>query len=158
VEKRSFWKLLIESLSLAVPLFVVPALCLVLNSASFVWSLLAIAFTVYKLRKAARAAAGSGRAARDGLLQLALATIALQILAFAWIGAVWMLEAAGQLISVSGAVSQIAGWIQAHWFAEIAGWLILFAVVRGLFCLARPVLTWHQRAVSNAAALFRADG
>jgi hypothetical protein len=87
--------------------------------------------------------------------RLALATLLLQLLAFAWIGAVWGLEGLAQVVTQSPVASRIVGWIQAHWFADIAAWLVLFGVVCGLFRLGRPVLAWHKRAIQNAAFAFR---
>jgi len=83
--------------------------------------------------------------------RLALATLLLQLLAFAWIGAVWGLEGLAQIITQSAVASRIVGWIQGQWFAVLAAWSVLFFVVCGLFRLARPILAWHQRTIAAAA-------
>jgi hypothetical protein len=150
VHSRSFGKLLIASPLLALPLFVVPALCFALNRASFVWSLVVIGLTGWRWHWTRRDTTASEAPAKGALSQLVLATCVIQMLAFAWIGAVWMLEGIGRLIILSPVASRVVAWIQAQWFAELAAWLVLFAVVCGLFRLGRPLLAWHQRAVRCA--------
>ncbi|MBV9082087.1 MAG: hypothetical protein JOZ62_05385 [Acidobacteriaceae bacterium] len=144
-------KLLIASPLLAIPLLVVPAVCLSLNRSAFVWSVVAIGITVWKLRRARRMQVASDSSTKAVVPRLALATLLLQLLAFVWIGAVWGLEGLAQVITQSPAASRVVGWIQGQWFAVLAAWLVLFALVCGLFRLARPVLAWHQRAIAEAA-------
>jgi hypothetical protein len=151
VQSRSVREILIAAPLLTLPLFVVPALCFALNGAAFVWSLIAIGFTAWRLRRAKRTVTPDSAPVRGAVPQLVLATLFVQMLAFTWIGSVWMLQGAGQLVMLSTFASQIVGWVQAHWFAGIAAWLVLFAVVCGLFRLARPILAWHQRTIINAA-------
>jgi hypothetical protein len=85
------------------------------------------------------------------IARLAFATLLLQLVAFAWIGVVWGLEGLAQVITQYPSASGIVGWIQGQWFAVLAAWLVLFALVCGLFRLARPVLAWHQRTIAEAA-------
>ena len=136
---------------LAIPLLVIPAFCFLLNRPAFVWSVIAIGITAWKLRRARRMQAVSKTATKAVVARLALATLLLQLLAFAWIGAVWGLQGLAQIIAQSAAASRIVGWIQGQWFAVLAAWLVLFAVVCGLFRLARPILAWHQRTIAEAA-------
>ena len=144
-------KLLIASPLVAIPLLVVPAVCLSLNRTAFLWSLIAIGITVWKLRCARRMQAVSDSSTKAIVARLALATVLLQLLAFAWIGAVWGLDGLAQVITQSAVGSRIVGWIQGQWFAVLAAWLVLFALVSGLFRLARPILAWHQRTIAAAA-------
>ncbi|MBV8827965.1 MAG: hypothetical protein JO108_01920 [Acidobacteriaceae bacterium] len=136
---------------LAIPLLVVPAVCFSLNRPAFVWSVIAIGITAWKLRRARRMQRVSETPTKAAVPRLALATLLLQMLAFAWIGAVWALEGLAQVITESPVASQIVGWIQGQRFAVLAAWLVLFAVVCGLFRLARPILAWHQRTIAAAA-------
>jgi hypothetical protein len=136
---------------LAIPLLVVPAICLSLNRPAFLWSVIAIGMTVWKLRRARRMQAVSKTPTKAVTARLAFATLLLQLVAFAWIGVVWGLEGLAQVITQSPSASGIVGWIQGQWFAVLAAWLVLFALVCGLFRLARPVLAWHQRTIAEAA-------
>jgi hypothetical protein len=145
-----FGKLLMTSLSLAIPVLVVPAVCFSLNRLAFLWSVIAIGITLWKLRRAKRMQAVSQRPTKGVITRLALATLLLQLLAFAWIGAVWGLQGLAQIIAQSAAASRIVGWIQGQWFAVLAAWSVLFALVCGLFRLARPILAWHQRTITDA--------
>ena len=149
-----FGKLLMTSPLLAIPLLVVPAVCFSLNRPAFVWSVIALGITLWKLRRARGLQPVSDSSIKAIVPRLALATLLLQLLAFAWIGAVWGLEGLAQVMTQSPVASRIVGWIQAHWFADIAAWLVLFGVVCGLFRLGRPVLAWHKRAIQNAAFVF----
>ncbi len=150
---RSFSKLLLGTPLLAVPLFVVPALCFTLNRTAFVWSLVVIGSTGWRLYRATRITELTTFPAKhDAVPRLALATLLVQMLAFLWIGAVWLLQGAAQLVMFSRLASQIVGWIQAHWFAGIAAWSVLFVVVCALFRLARPLLAWHRRALHCASS------
>ena len=144
-------KLLIASPLVAIPLLVVPAVCLSLNRPAFLWSVIAIGITVWKLRRARRMQAVSHSSNRAIVPRLALATLLLQLLAFAWIATVWGLQGLAQVITHSPVASRVVGWIQGQWFAVLAAWLVLFALVCGLFRLARPVLAWHQRTIAEAA-------
>ena len=146
-----FGKLLIASPLLAIPVLVVPAVCFSLNRPAFLWSVVAIGITVWKLRRARRLQAVSDTPAKAVIARLALATLLLQFVAFAWIGAVWGLEGLAQVITQSAATSRIVGWTQGQWFAILAAWLVVFALVCGLFRLARPILAWHQRTIADAA-------
>ena len=146
-----FGKLLMRSLLLAIPVLLVPAVCFSLNRTAFLWSVIAIGITVWKLQRARRMQAVSKTRTKAAVARLALATLLLQLLAFAWIGAVWGLQGLAQIITQSAVASRIVGWIQGQWFAVLAAWLVLFAVVCGLFRLARPILAWHQRAIADAA-------
>ena len=150
-----FGKLLMTIPLLAIPLLVVPAVCFSLNRPAFLWSVIALGITLWKLRRASRMQAMSETPTKAVIARLTLATLLLQLLAFAWIGAVWGLKGLAQVITQSPVASRIVGWIQAHWFADIAAWLVLFGVVCGLFRLGRPVLAWHERAIQNAAFAFR---
>ncbi|MBV9082376.1 MAG: hypothetical protein JOZ62_06870 [Acidobacteriaceae bacterium] len=144
-------KFLIASPLLAIPLLVVPAVCFSLNRPAFLWSVIAIGVTVWKLRRARPMQAVSEIPAKAVIPRLTLATLLLQLLAFAWIGAVWGLEWLAQVITQSPVASRIIGWIQGQWFAVFAAWLVLFAVVCGLFRLAGPILAWHQHTIFDAA-------
>ena len=146
-----FGKVLMTSLLLAIPVLVVPAVCLSLNRTAFLWSVIAIGITLWKLQRARRMQAVSKTPTKAVVARLALATLLLQLLAFAWIGAVWGLEGLAQVITQSAVGSRIVGWIQGQWFAVLAAWSLLFTVVCGLFRLARPILAWHQRAIAAAA-------
>lgn len=146
-----FGKLLMTNALLAIPLLVVPAVCFSLNRSVFVWSVIAIGITGWKLRRARRMQAASKTQTTVAVPRLALATLLLQLLAFAWIGAVWGLQGLAQVITQSPFASRIVGWIQGQWFAVLAAWLVLFAVVWGLFRLARPILAWHERTIVEAA-------
>jgi hypothetical protein len=146
-----FGKLLMTSLLLAIPVLVVPAVCFSLNRPAFLWSIIAIGITIWKLRRARRVQAVCNSSTKALVPRLALATLLLQLLAFAWIGAVWGLEGLAQIITQSPVASRIVGWIQGQWFAVLAAWSVLFAVVCGLFRLARPILAWHQRTIAAAA-------
>ena len=146
-----FGKVLMTSPLLAIPLLVIPAVCFSLNRAAFVWSVIAIGMTVWNLWRARRMQPVYDSATKAAVPRLALATLLLQLLAFAWIGAVWGLQGLAQVITQSPVASRIVGWIQGQWFAAFAAWLVLFAVVSVLFRLARPVLAWHQRAIFDAA-------
>ena len=146
-----FGKLLMTSLSLAIPVVVVPAVCFSLNRPAFLWSVIAIGITLWKLRRARRMQAVSKTRTKAVVARLALATLSLQLLAFAWIGAVWGLQGLAQVMTQSAVASRIMGWIQGQWFAVLAAWSVLFALVCGLFRLARPILVWHQRTVTDAA-------
>jgi hypothetical protein len=146
-----FGKLLMTSLLLAIPVLVVPAVCLSLNRTAFLWSVIAIGITLWKLRRARRMQAVSKTRTKTVVARLALATLLLQLLAFVWIGAVWGLQGLAQVITQSAAASRILGWIQGQWFAVLAAWSVLFALVCGLFRLARPILAWHQRTITDAA-------
>ena len=150
-----FGKFLMTIPLLAIPLLVVPAVCFLLNRPAFLWSVIALCITLWKLRRARRLRSVSDSSMKAPMPRLALAMLLLQLLAFAWIGAVWGLEGLAQVIAQSPVASRIVGWIQAHWFADIAAWLVLFGVVCGLFRLGRPVLAWHKRAIQNAAFVFR---
>ncbi len=152
MQSRAFRKILIANPSLAFPSLVVPALCFALNRASFVWSLVVIGLTAWRWHQTRRDAIASDASAQGALAQLVLATSVIQMLAFAWIGAVWMLEGIGQLIMISSVASRVVAWIQAQWFGELAAWLVLFVVVCELFRLGRPLLAWHRRAVHGAIA------
>lgn len=149
----SLRKVLMTSPVLAIPFVVVPAVCFSLNRPAFVWSLIAIGITLWKLRRATRMQLVND-SATNAVPRLALATLLLQFVAFAWIGAVWALQGLAHVITQSPSASRIVGWIQGQWFAVLAAWLVLFAVVCGLFRLARPVLAWHQRAISDAAHFY----
>ena len=144
-------RLLMTSPLLAIPLLVVPVVCFALNRPAFVWSVIAIGLTIWKLRCAKRLQPASDSSTKAIVPRLALATLLLQLLALAWIGAVWGLEGLAQIITQSAVASRIVGWIQGQWFAVLAAWSVLFAVVCGLFRLARPILAWHQRAIAAAA-------
>ena len=144
-------KLLMTSPLLAIPLLVVPAVCFSLNRPAFLWSVIAIGITLWKLRRARRLQPVSDSSTKAIVPRLALATLLLQLLAFAWIGAVWGLEGLAQVITQSPVVSRIVGWIQGQWFAVLAAWSVLFTLVCGLFRLARPILAWHQRTIIDAA-------
>ena len=144
-------KLLIASPLLAIPLLVVPAVCLSLNRPAFLWSVVAIGITLWELRRARRMQAVSKTRTKAVVARLTLATFLLQLLAFAWIGALWGLEGLSQVITQSPVASRIVGWIQGQWFAVLAAWSVLFALVCGLFRLARPILAWHQRTITDAA-------
>ena len=146
-----FGKLLIASPLLAIPVLVVPAVCFSLNRPAFLWSVVAIGITVWKLRCARRLQVVSDTPAKAVIARLALATLLLQLLAFAWIGAVWGVEGLAQVIPQSPVASRVVGWIQGQWFAVLAAWLVVFALVCGLFRLARPILAWHQRTIADAA-------
>ena len=146
-----FGKLLMTSSLLAIPLLVVPSVCFSLNRPAFLWSVIAIGVTLWKLRRARRMQAVSETPRKAVVATLALATLLLQLLAFAWIGAVWGLQGLAQVITQSAVASRIVGWIQGQWFAVLAAWLVLFAVVCGLFRLARRILAWHQRTIADAA-------
>ncbi len=150
MQSASFGKILIAGPLLAFPLFVVPAFCFALNRPSFVWSLVVIGLTGWRCHRINRDPATSEGPVKGALSQLVLATSVIQMLAFAWIGAVWMLQGIGQLTMVSPIASRVVAWIQAQWFAELAAWLVLFVVVCALFCLGRPLLAWHRRAVRCA--------
>ncbi len=150
MHSRSFGKLLFGNPLLALPLFVVPALCFTLNRASFLWSLAVIGITGWRLHRTTGDITESEAPVKGVFSRLALATFVLQMLAFVWIGAVWGLDGLGHLVMVSPVASRVVGWLQAQWFAQIAAWLVLFAVICGLFRLARPLLAWHQRAVHCA--------
>jgi len=139
------------SLSLAIPVLVVPAICFSLNRLAFLWSVIAIGITLLRLRRARRMEDVSKTPAKAVIARLALATVLLQLLAFVWIGAVWVLHWLTQLITQSPIASRIIGWIQGQWFAVLAAWLVLFAVVCGLFRLAGPILAWHQHTIFDAA-------
>ena len=152
MQTRAFSKILIGSPLLALPLFVVPALCFALNPASFVWSLVVIGLTAWRWHGTRRDTTASESPGQGALSQLVLATCVIQTLAFAWIGAVWMLEGIGRSIMASSVASRVVAWIQAQWFGELAAWLVLFVVVCGLFRLGRPLLEWHRRAVRCAIA------
>jgi hypothetical protein len=136
---------------LGIPLLVVPVVCFALNRPAFVWSVIAIGVTIWKLRCAKRLQLASDSSTKAIAPRLALATLLLQLLAFAWIGAVWGLEGLAQVITQSPVASRIVGWIQEQWFAVLAAWLVVFALVCGLFRLARPILAWHQRTIAEAA-------
>lgn len=140
---------------LALPVLFVPSIFFVVNRPAFVWSLLALCFTIWRLYRTKRDTAVACTPMKRSISQLVFATFLLQMLALAWIGAVWMLEGAGRLVMSSDAASRIVGWVQAHWFADLAAWVVLFGVVCGLFRLGRPVVAWHQRAIRNAALAFR---
>ena len=150
-----FGKLLMRSLLLAVPVLVVPAVCLSLNRPAFLWSVIAMGITLWKLRRSRRMQAVSKTRTKAVVARLALATFLLQLLAFAWIGAVWGLQGLAQIITQSAVASRIVGWIQGQWFAVLAAWSVLFALVCGLFRLARPILAWHQRTIADAAHFVR---
>jgi len=139
------------SLLLAIPVLVVPAVCFSLNRPAFLWSVVAIGITLWKLRRARRMQAVSKARTKAVVARLALATLLLQLLAFAWIGAVWGLQGLTQIITQSPAASRIVRGIQGQWFAVLAAWSVLFALVCSLFRLARPILAWHQRTITDAA-------
>jgi hypothetical protein len=141
---------------LAIPLLVVPTVCFSLNRPAFLWSVIAIGITGWKLRRARRMQSAAETPAKAAVPNLALATLLFQLVVFAWIGAVWGLEGLAQVITQSAVASRIVGWIQGQWFAVLAAWLVLFAVVCGLFRLTRPILAWHQRTI-EAAAHFRSS-
>ncbi len=145
------WGKVLMTSRLAIPLLLVPALCFSLNRPAFLWSLIAIGITLWKLRRARRMQPVYDCETKAAVPRLALATLLLQLLAFAWIGAVWGLQGLGQVITQSPSASRVVGWIQGQWFAVLAAWLVLFAIVCGLFRLARPVLAWHQRTIFDAA-------
>ena len=155
MQRRTRGRVLLASPLLALPLLVAPALCFTVNRASFLWSVIVLALTGWRLRRPVSSATAPDADAKATLAKLGIATFLLQMLAFAWIGAVWMLKRLGQVLTQSSVTSRIIGWLQAQWFAEAAAWLVLFAVVCGLFRLARPILAWHQQAVQNAARLLR---
>jgi hypothetical protein len=140
---------------LAIPLLLVPAVCFSLNRPAFLWSVIAIGITLWKLRRASRMQAISEAPTKAVIARLTLATFLLQLLAFAWIGALWGLEGLSQVITQSPVASRIVGWIQGQWFAVLAAWSVLFALVCGLFRLARPILAWHQRTIADAAHFVR---
>ena len=144
-------KLLMTSPLLAIPVLVVPAVCFSLNRPAFLWSVVAIGITLWELRRARRMQAVSKTRTKAVVARLALATLLLELLAFAWIGAVWGLEGLAQVMTQSPVASRIVGWIQGQWFAVLAAWSVLFALVCGLFRLARPILAWHQRTITDAA-------
>lgn len=144
-------KLLMTSPLLAISLLVVPAVCFALNRPAFLWSVIAIGITLLKLRRARRMEDVSKTPAKAVIARLTLATVLLQLLAFVWIGAVWVLHWLTQLITQSPIASRIIGWIQGQWFAVLAAWLVLFAVVCGLFRLAGPILAWQQHTIFDAA-------
>lgn len=144
-------KLLTNGSLLALPLFVVPVLCFALNRSAFVWSIAAIGITGWKLLRARRIGTAPDKPAKAPLPKLALATLLFQMLAFAWIGAVWTLQGLAQIATRSPIAGRIVGWVQGQWFAEIAAWLVLFAVVCGLFRLARPILAWHRDTIAHTA-------
>ena len=146
-----FGNVLMTSPLLAIPLLVVPAVCFSLNRAAFLWSVIAIGITVWKLQRARRMQPLSESPTKAAVPRLVLVTLLLQFLAFAWIGAVWGLAGLAQVITQSPVASRIVGWIQGQWFAVVAAWLVLFAAVCGLFRLARPILAWHQRMIAAAA-------
>jgi hypothetical protein len=146
-----FGKLLMTSLLLAIPVLVVPAVCFSLNRPAFLWSIIAIGITHWKLRRARRMQSVSETPTKAVVARLAFATLLLQLLAFAWIGAVWGLQGLAQVITQSAVASRIVGWIQGQWFAVVAAWSVVFALVCGLFRLARPILAWHQRTITDAA-------
>jgi hypothetical protein len=146
-----FGKLLTTSPLLAIPLLLVPAVCFSLNRSAFLWSVIAIGITLWKLRRARRMQAVSETPTKAVLPRLALATLLLQILAFAWIGAVWGMQGLAQVITQSAVASRMVGWIQGQWFAVLAAWSVLFGLVCGLFRLARRILAWHQRTITDAA-------
>jgi hypothetical protein len=146
-----FGNLLMTSLLLAIPVLVVPAVCFSLNRPAFLWSVIAIGITLWKLRRARHMHAVSETPTKAVAARLAFATLLLQLLAFAWIGAVWALQGLAQIITQSAVASRIVGCIQGQWFAVLAAWSVLFAVVCGLFRLARPILAWHQRTIAAAA-------
>lgn len=148
-------RLLMTSPLLAIPLLVVPAVCFSLNRPAFLWSVIAIGITLWKLRRASRMQAISETPTKAVIARLTLATLLLQLLAFAWIGAVWGLEGLAQVITQSAVASRIVAWIQGQWFAVLAAWSVLFALVCGLFRLARPILAWHQRTIADAAHFVR---
>jgi hypothetical protein len=139
------------SLLLAIPVLVVPAVCFSLNRPAFLWSVIAIGITLWKLRRARRMQAVSKTPTKAAVARLALATLLLQLLASAWIGAVWGLQGLAQIIAQSAVASRLVEWIQGLWFAVLAAWSVLFVVVCGLFRLARPILAWHQRTIADAA-------
>jgi hypothetical protein len=146
-----FGRLLMPSLWFAIPVLVVPSVCFSLNRTAFLWSVIAIGITLWKLQRARRMQAVSKTPTKAVVARLAFATLLLQLLAFAWIGAVWGLQGLAKVITQSPFASRIVGWIQGQWFAVLAAWLVLFAVVCGLFRLARPILAWHQRTIAAAA-------
>jgi len=146
-----FGKILMTSPLLAIPLLVTPAVCFSLNRTAFLWSVIAIGITLWKLRRARRLQPASDSSTKGIVPRLALATLLLQLLVFAWIGAVWGLQELAQVITQSPVASRIVGWIEGQWFAVLAAWLVLFALVCALFRLARPILAWHQRAITDAA-------
>jgi hypothetical protein len=150
-----FGKLLLTSPLLVIPLLIVPAVCFSLNRPAFVWSVIAIGITAWKLRHARRVQQVSETSTKAAVPTLALATLLLQLVAFAWIGAVWALQGLAHVITQSPVASRIVGWIQGQWFAVFAAWLVLFAVVCGLFRLARPIVAWHQRTIAAAARFDR---
>lgn len=151
MHSHSFGKLLFANPLLAVPLFAVPALCFTLNGASFVWSLAVIGITGWRLHWTQLKTSESEPPVNGAVSQLVLPTLLMQMLVFVWIGAVWALDGLGHLVMVSPLASRVVGWIQVQWFAQIAAWLVLFAVICGLFRLARPLMAWHQRAVHFAS-------
>ena len=153
---RGAWKqTLLTSPWLALPLLAAPALCFTVNRLSFVWSVLVLVLTGWKLRMSGNRATTPDTATQTTLSKLGLTTFLLQMLAFAWIGTVWVLEGVARLVMQSPGASRIVGWVQAQWFADAAAWLILFAVVCGLFRLTRPIFAWHQQAVQNATPFHR---
>jgi hypothetical protein len=148
---RGTWKqTLLASPWLALPLFAVPTLCFTVNRVSFVWSVTILAWTGWKLRRAEKSAAKPDTIAKAALSPLGLTTFLLQMLVFAWIGAVWMLQGLGQVLTQSSTTSRIVGWIQAQWFADAVAWLILFAVVCALFRLARALRRFWWMALSGS--------
>jgi len=114
-------------------------------------AIIAIGITLWKLRRARRIQAVSETPTKAVVARLAFATLLLQLLAFAWIGAVWGLEGLAQVVTQSAVASRMVGWIQGQWFAVLAAWSVLFVVVCALFRLARPILAWHQRTIAAAA-------
>jgi hypothetical protein len=149
--KVSFGRILFATLALAIPLFLVPALCFALNPASFVWSLLAFAFTGWKLRNARRGSPPSVIPATNAFARLAWATVLVQLLAFVWIGAIWALQGVSQFILLSNGLNRFLGWLQTHGWTGALAWVLLFGIVCLLFRLARPIWAWYQLAVGNAA-------
>jgi hypothetical protein len=153
-----FGKLLMTSPLLVIPLLAVPAVCFSLNRLAFVWSVIAIGITAWKLRRAGRMQPSCEIPTKAAVARLALATLLLELVAFAWIGAVWALQGLAHVITQSPVASPVVGWIQGQWFAVLAAWLVLFAVVCGLFRLARPIVAWHQRTIAAAAHLGHETG
>ena len=150
-------KVLLARLWLALPLLAGPALCFTVNRASFVWSIIVLTLTGWKLLRSGNHATAPEASAKAALSKPWRSTLLLQMLAFVWMGAVWLLEWLGQVLTQSSGTSRIVRWMEAQWFADAAAWLILFAVVCGLFRLTRPIFAWHQRAVQNAARFLRRE-
>ena len=109
-------KVLLARLWLALPLLADPALCFTVNCACFVWSIIVLILTGWKLLRSGNHATAPEASAKTALS------------------------------------------MEAQWFADAAAWLILFAMVCGLFRLTRPILAWHRQAVQNAARLLRNEG